>query len=67
MWTYCIAQGAILSILWWPKWEGNSKKRECVYTHTHTHAYIHMADSHSWTAETDKAVQSNYTPIKEKD
>ena len=24
--TYCIAQGTLLSALWWPKWEGNPKK-----------------------------------------
>ena len=31
--TYCVAQGALLSALWWPKWEGNPKKkhRMCVY------------------------------------
>ena len=24
---YCIAQETLLKALWWPKWEGNSKKR----------------------------------------
>ena len=27
--TYCIAQGTLLSALWWPTWEGN-QKREAV-------------------------------------
>ena len=30
--TYCIAQGTLLSALWWSKWEGNPKKRGYVYT-----------------------------------
>ena len=30
--TYCIAQGTLLSALWWLKWEGNKKKRIYVYT-----------------------------------
>ena len=30
--TYCIAQGAVHSALWWPKWEGNPEKRGCMYT-----------------------------------
>ena len=29
--TYCIAQGTLLGALWWPKWEGNPKKRGCMY------------------------------------
>ena len=29
--TYCIAQGTLLSALWWPKWEGNPKKRGYIY------------------------------------
>ena len=27
--TYCRAQGTLLNALWWPKWEGNPKKRRC--------------------------------------
>ena len=26
--TCCMAPGALLSALWWPKWEGNPKRRE---------------------------------------
>ena len=31
--TFCIAQGTLLNVLWWPKWEGNPKKRGylCIY------------------------------------
>ena len=29
--TYCIAQGTLLNALWWPKWEGNPKKRGYMY------------------------------------
>ena len=29
---YCIAQGTLLSALWWPKLEGNSKKGRYMYT-----------------------------------
>ena len=28
--TYCIAQGALLNALWWPKWEENLKQ-EWIY------------------------------------
>ena len=31
--TYYIAQGTLLSALWWPKWEGSLKKRGCLYTY----------------------------------
>ena len=31
--TYCIAWGTLLSVLWWPKREGNPKKRASVYTY----------------------------------
>ena len=30
--TYCVAQGTLLSALWWSKWEGNPEKRGCLYT-----------------------------------
>ena len=26
--TYCMAQGTVLSVLWWPKRDGNPKKRD---------------------------------------
>ena len=29
--TYRRAQGTLLTVLWWPKWEGNPKKRGYVY------------------------------------
>ena len=29
--TYCIAQGTLLSVLKWPKWEGTKKQRVYVY------------------------------------
>ena len=31
--TYCKGQETLLSALWWPKWEGNPKKRGCMYTY----------------------------------
>ena len=31
--TYCTAQRALLSALWWPKWEGNLKKSGYMYTY----------------------------------
>ena len=31
--TDCMAQGTLLSALWWPKWEGNPKRGGiCIYT-----------------------------------
>ena len=47
--TYRIVQGALLSTLWWLKWEGNPKKRVCVY----------ICSWLTCTAETDTTVQSN--------
>ena len=47
--TNCIVQGTLLNALWWLKWEGNPKKRVCVYMY-------------SWLtciAEIDTTVQSN--------
>ena len=41
--TYCIAQGTLLSALWWPKWEGNPKERGYI---------IHTAESLCCIAET---------------
>ena len=32
--TYCIAQGTLLSALWWPKWKRNPIKRGYMYTHS---------------------------------
>ena len=32
--TYCIARGTLLNALWWPKWEGNPKKRGYMYTYS---------------------------------
>ena len=29
--TYYIAQETLLGVLWWPKWEGNLKKRGYMY------------------------------------
>ena len=29
--AYCIAQGTLLSALWWPKEEGNPKEGEYTY------------------------------------
>ena len=34
--TYCIAQGTLLSTLWWPKWKGYLKKE--------VHAYAQLID-----------------------
>ena len=45
--TYSIAQGTLLGTLWWPKWEGNPKKRDIS---------IRMADSLCCTTETDTTV-----------
>ena len=28
--TNCTAQGSLLSVLWWPKWEGNPKRKGCI-------------------------------------
>ena len=50
--TCCIAQGTQLSALWWPKWEGNPKKRG--------YMYMYIADSLYCTAETNTVKQ----PIK---
>ena len=43
-----IAQGTLFSALWWPKWEGNPKKRGYVY--------IYIADSLCCTAEINTAL-----------
>ena len=32
--TCCIAQGTLLSTLWWPKWEGNPNKRGYMCTYS---------------------------------
>ena len=32
---YCIAQGTLFKALWWPKGEGNFKKRMGVYIDMH--------------------------------
>ena len=32
--TCCIAQGTLLNALWWPKCEGNPKKRGYMYTYS---------------------------------
>ena len=37
--TYCRAQGTLLSALWWPKWEGNPKKRVCIYIYIYMYTY----------------------------
>ena len=41
---YCKAQGTLLSALWWPKWEGNTKKWDIC---------ICIADSVCCTLETN--------------
>ena len=33
--TCCIAQGTLLNALWWPKWEGNKKKKKGGYMCTY--------------------------------
>ena len=51
--TNCIEQGILLSVPWWPKLEGNPKKRGYIYIYIYT--YIHIAVSvvmyrfESWT------------------
>ena len=52
--TYCLAQGTLLSALWWPKWERNPQKR---------YVCMNRADWLCCTADTDTAVWSNYTPV----
>ena len=52
MWTYCIAQGTLLNALWWPKCEGNLKKRNVC---------IHIADSLCSMAETNSILKQLYT------
>ena len=58
---YYIAQGAQFSALWWPKWEGNTKKVGTyihIYIHTHwvyiyiyTHTHARIVDSLCCIAE----------------
>ena len=36
----CVAQGTLLSAVWWPKWEGNPKKWGCICTHICMYTYI---------------------------
>ena len=43
--TYRIVQGSILSVLWWPKWEGNRKK-ERIYCTYGWFALLHGRDWH---------------------
>ena len=31
--TECTAQGTLLSVLWWPKWEGNLKMSGYMYAY----------------------------------
>ena len=45
----CVAQGAQLSALWWPRrvgwgywWEGDPRGRGYIYIHTHTHTHTHI-------------------------
>ena len=52
MTTYCISQGTPLSALWWPKWEGNKKKRG--------HICIWIADSLCCTVETNNIAKQLY-------
>lgn len=54
MGTYCIAQGALFGLLWWPEGEGNPEEG----------IYICTADSLCSTAEINTTLQSNHTPIK---
>ena len=54
--TYCITQGTLMNALWWPKWEGNPKKRGDMYMYS----WFTLLN---WTAETN-TTESNYTLIK---
>ena len=45
--THCIAHGTLLSALWRPKWEGNTKKRDIC---------IHTVDSLHCTVETNTTI-----------
>ena len=51
--TFCIAQGTLVSALWWPKWEGNPKKREIMYTYS-WFILLHSRNYH---------IVSHYIPI----
>ena len=44
--TYCVAQGTVPDELWWPKWEGNPKRKR-------GDVCKHIADSLFCTAETN--------------
>ena len=44
---HCIAQGILLNALWWPKWEGNPKRRGYIYI------YIYISDSLFCIAKTN--------------
>ena len=45
--TGCVAQGTLLSAMWWPTWEGNPKWRDIC---------IHIADSLHCTVETNSTL-----------
>ena len=40
--TSCIAQGTLLSALWWPKWEEIKKKKKKQKTKNRLCIYIYM-------------------------
>ena len=54
--TYCMAQGTVLSVLWWPKWDRNPKKRDICIS-------ICVTDSLCSTVETNNG-ESNGTPLR---
>lgn len=53
--AFCIAQGTLFNVLWYPKWEGNPRKGDMCTC---------VVDSLCYTAETNATLQSNHTPIK---
>ena len=64
--TYCIAQGTLLSALWWPKWEGNMADSLCCTPDTNTTLYSNYTPiknnkknlNYSWPKSSHKTLLS---------
>ena len=60
--TYSIAEGTLLSALWWPKWEGNPKKKGYMYTYS----WFTLLYSRNWH-NTIKQLSSKKNFLKRKE
>ena len=64
--TVCIAQGTLLNALWWPKWEGNPKKRGYVnqFSSVQSLSHVWLCNPVNCSSQASRSITNSQSLLK---